>query len=166
MTKLYRTLLYLYPAGYRREFGEEMASVFSRARQTVKHGFLPRAKFWHREVAGLLCGAAREHFLSFTGSYDWNSSRRLNMRRFPRSTIVLMIVILIGVALTMEKARAVQVKYDGFSSTTVWDTFPGFFTFGFGVMLLAAITAWAILFALRRSGMHRLSNVQTWQDHE
>jgi len=166
MIQLYRRLLYLYPAAYRREFGEEMTSVFSQAHPTAEQSFLPRAKFWQRELAGLLCGAAREHFHSFTGSYDWNASRRLNMRRFPRSTIVLMTVILVGVALTIEKARVVQIKYDGFSTTSVWDTFLGFLTFGFGVMLLAAVTGWAILFALRRTGMHRLSNVQTWQDHE
>ena len=88
------------------------------------------------------------------------------MRRFPRSTIVLMVVILVGVALTIEKARAVQIKYDGFSTMSVWNTFPGFFTFGFGLTFIAAVSVWAILFALRRSGMHRLSNVQTWQDHE
>ena len=166
MTRLYRSLLYLYPAGYRREFGEEMASVFTQARLTAEQSFLPRVKFWQREVAGILGGAACEQLHALTGSYDWNSSRRLNMRRFPRSTIVLMTVILVGVALTIEKARVVQIKYDGFSTTSAWDTFPSFFTFGFGVMLLAAITVCAILFALRRSGMHRLSNVQTWQDHE
>jgi hypothetical protein len=88
------------------------------------------------------------------------------MRRFPRSTIILMIVILVGVALTLEKARAVQMKYDGVGMTSVWNTFPGFFTFGFAMMFLAAVSVWAVLFALRRSGMHRLSKVQTWQDHE
>lgn len=160
MTQLYRSLLYLYPAGYRREFGDEMVSVFSRARQAVSRGFLPRAKFWHRELAGVLCAAAREHFRSFTGSYDWNSSRRLNMRRFPRSTIILMTVILIGVGLTIESARNVQLKYDAAAGmTSVWDTLPGFLTFGFGVMLIAAVSVWAILFALRRTGMHRLGRL-------
>jgi ABC-type proline/glycine betaine transport system permease subunit len=88
------------------------------------------------------------------------------MRRFPRSTIILMTVILIGVGLAIESARNIQVKYAGASTTAVWDTFPGFFTFGFALMFVAAVTVWAILFALRRTGMHRLSNVQTWQDHE
>ena len=162
MTRFYRSLLYLYPAGYRREFGEEMASVFMQARRSAKQELLPRAKFWHRELTGLLYGAAREHFHGFAGSYDWNSSRRLNMRRFPSSTIILMTVILIGVGLTIESARNVQLKYDAAASkTSVWDTLPGFLTFGFGVMLITAVSVWAILFALRRSGMHRLDKMGT-----
>jgi len=166
MTTLYRSLLYLYPLGYRREFGEEMTLVFSEAQGAVNQDFSSRTKFWLKEVAGLLSGAAQEHFRGFSGSQDGNSSRRLNMRRFPRSTIILMIVILIGVGLTMESARTVQMKYDGVSMTSVWNTFPGLFTFGLGLMFVAALSIWAILFALRRTGMHRLANVQTWQDNQ
>jgi hypothetical protein len=98
MTQLYRSLLYLYPGGYRREFGEEMSFVFGEARRAANQGFSSCTKFWLKEVAGLLSGAAREHFHGLTGSHGENSSRRLNMRRFPRSTIILMIVILIGSA--------------------------------------------------------------------
>ena len=166
MTQLYRSLLYLYPMGYRREFGEEMVFVFSEARRAVNEGLWSHTKFWSKEVAGLLSGAAHEHFHGFTGSHDWNSSGRLNMRRFPRSTIILMIVILVGVALTIDGARTVQMKYDGVSMTSVWNTFPGLFTFGFGLMFVAALSVWAILFALRRTGMHRLANVETSQDHQ
>jgi hypothetical protein len=163
MLQVYRSLLYLYPAGYRREFGEEMACVFREAQRSVGRTLSARASFCFREIAGLLSGAAREHFHSFTGSHNWNSARRLHMRRFPRSTILLMIVILAGVVLTIENARDVQLKYDA-SSISVWNSFPGFVTFGFALVLIAAVSGWAILFALRRSGMHRLSDVQTSND--
>ena len=167
MAQLYRSLLYLYPARYRREFGEEMSLVLSEARRAIKGGFSSRTRFWLKEVAGLLSGAAREHFHGFTGSNDWNSSRRLNMRRFPRSTIILMTVILIGVGLAIESARNIQLKYaSGMNMRPVWDTFPGFFTFGFGLMFVAALSVWAILFALRRTGMHRLANVESWHDNQ
>jgi hypothetical protein len=66
----------------------------------------------------------------------------------------------------MESARTVQMKYDGVSMTSVWNTFPGLFTFGFGLMFVAALSIWVILFALRRTGMHRLTNVETWQGHQ
>jgi hypothetical protein len=49
------------------------------------------------------------------------------MRRFPRSTMILMIVILVGVALTSEKATAVQMRYEGVSTTSVWNTLPASF---------------------------------------
>ena len=87
------------------------------------------------------------------------------MRRFPRSAILLMIVILAGVMLSIEAARTVQMKYEP-SSMTTWDTFPSFFTIGFALVCLMAVSGWAVLFALRRSGMHRLSDVQTWPDQK
>ena len=89
------------------------------------------------------------------------------MRRFPHSTIILMTVILIGVGLSIESAKNVQIKYaSGMNMTSVWDTLPGFFTCGFALMFVAALSVWAILFALRRTGMHRLANVHTWQDNQ
>ena len=167
MSRLYRRLLCLYPTPYRREFGEEMTLVFSEARRAVNESFSAGAKFWLKEVAGLLSGATREHFHGFTQSHDWHLSRRLTMRRFPRSTIILMTVILIGVGLTIESASNVQLKYaPGMNLTSVWDTFPGFFTFGFALMFVAALSVWTILFALRRTGIDRLANVETWQDNQ
>jgi hypothetical protein len=89
------------------------------------------------------------------------------MRRFPPSTIILMTVILIGVGLTIESARNIQLKYaSGMNMTSVWDTCPGFFTCGFALMFVAALSVWAILFALGRSGMHRLANVESGQDNQ
>jgi hypothetical protein len=85
------------------------------------------------------------------------------MRRFPTSTITLMIVILAGVVLTIENAHTVQLKYQP-GAISVWDTMPGFFTVCFGLVFAIAAAVWAILFALHRSGVHRLDNVQTWSD--
>jgi len=87
----------------------------------------------------------------------------LNMRRFPISTIALMIVILAGVVLAIESAKAIQVKYDA-GAVSVWDTMPGFVAIGLALVCCAAVAGWAILFVLHRSGMHRLDNVQTWSD--
>jgi hypothetical protein len=157
--------MYLYPAAYRREFGEEMISVFCEQRRSVGQDFRRRAPFYARELAGLLSGAVREHLLLLGGSEYWSYSRRSNMRRFPRSTILLMIVILAGVVLAIENARLVQMKYER-SPMAVWDTMPGFFTFGFALVCLVALSGWLVLFALRRSGMHRLANVQPWPEQK
>ena len=62
MLRLYRGLLYLYPARYRREFAEEMAFVFGQAeRDAAERKFRPSLWFRVHEVAGLLSGAFREH---------------------------------------------------------------------------------------------------------
>lgn len=168
MLQIFRSLLYLYPAGYRREFGDEMDFVLREAQGNLRQGFRRQAAFCVREMAGLLCGSVREHFYVFIGSDYWTEPRRSNMRRFPRSMILLMIVILAGVMLSIEAAKrivAVQMKSDP-STVSVWGAFPGFFTIGFGVGGLMAVSGWAVLFALRRSGIHRLSDVQTWPDQK
>ena len=163
MLQLFRALLFLYPRSYRREFGREMALVFEEARSDLDNECLPCISFCAREIVGLFAGAVCEHIHALTLSRESNSIRRLNMRRFPTSTITLMIVILAGVVLTIENAHTLQMKYEP-SAMSVWSTMPGFFTVGFGVVFAIAAAVWAILFTLRRSGMHRLDNVQTWSD--
>jgi len=85
--------------------------------------------------------------------------------RFPRSTISLMLVILVGVVLTIQKAKTIQVKYGADSSIVpVWSTLPQSLMVMFIAVCAVALAGWAILFALRRSGVHRLANVQTWPE--
>ncbi|MBV9340635.1 MAG: hypothetical protein JO159_07065 [Acidobacteria bacterium] len=168
MLRLYRSLLWLYPARSRQEFAEEMDSVMRLAEGEVrKKNFRVRLAFVLREFAGLVAGAIREHLRSVSGLYGQNPFGRFEMRpqfRFPRSTISLMIVILAGVILAIENAKSVQVKYGEAAHVTVGSTFPGFFAVGFSIIFVAAVIGWAILFALRRSGVHRLSELRTWPD--
>lgn len=165
MVTLYRALLFLYPRSYRREFGGEMTLVFEEARFALGNKLSARVSFYVKEIVGLLPGAVCERVYTFTLFPESDSIRRLNVRRFPTSTITLMIVILAGVVLTIENAHTVQMKYEP-SPMSVWNTMPGFFTIGFGLVFAIAAAVWGILFALHRSGIHRLDNVQTWQDHE
>jgi hypothetical protein len=168
MLRVYRSLLYLYPARYRREFREEMTSVLRLADKAVrKKRFVVQLGFALRELRGLLVGAVREHLRSTAGRYGANPFRRFDMRpefRFPRSTILLMIVILAGVILAIESAKSVVLKYGAAAHVTVGSTWPGFCAVGFGIVLVAALIGWAILYALRRSGVHRLSDLQTWPE--
>src|ERR1700683_5291718 len=73
MISLYRCLLYLYPAAYRCEYGEEMAGVFRELQAEIRYekggkSIRPGAIFCLREFAGLLSGALREHSRAITGS--------------------------------------------------------------------------------------------------
>jgi len=56
---VYCWLLWLYPGSYRQEFGEEMASVFRRARSELPPALVARISFYRRELCGLLSGALR-----------------------------------------------------------------------------------------------------------
>ena len=84
--------------------------------------------------------------------------------RFPRSTVFLMLVILAGVLLAIEKAKTIQVKYGPQEVMAVWSSLP-WFLFLFPAMACALVAAaWGILFAMRRSGLHRLGQVATSLD--
>src|SRR3989442_21414 len=109
MLEFYKFLLRLYPWPYRREYADEMRGVFLHARGDVnRRKVAARIYFYAHETGGLVVGALREHFhCNDWNLTSWNLTRRFDMRpefRFPRSTIVLMLVILAGVVLAIEKA--------------------------------------------------------------
>ena len=173
MLFLYRCLLHLYPVAYRYEYGDEMAGVFRELQKDMRgemrgKRLLPRGAFLLREFAGLLNGALQEHSRAITGSNLFpSSSRRFTMRsefRFPKATPVLMTIILAGVILTIEKATAIQESLP-YTHPRLPPIQPERFTFfpAMAVIFLsayaAAVIGWIVLFALRRSGVHRLSEM-------
>lgn len=164
MVRVYRSLLYLYPPAYRREFAAEMTAVFLDAQRSLDaRPFDARVTFCAREFTGLVAGAIRQHLEIFIGSPE---SRRFDMRpefRFPRSAITLMLIILAGVILTIEKCAEVTMQYSG-PVITMWSTFWSFVVLAFLLVCVAAVGCWGILYAIKRSGLHRLNNVQTWPD--
>jgi hypothetical protein len=163
MLSSYRWLLYLYPSVYRREHADEMISVFRDAQADVSDGsFGERICFRARETSGLLAGAVQEHIRIIGGSYPMISFKRFNMRpefRFPRSTVFLMSIIFAGVILAMEKANTIQVKY-GAGSGSIWPSLPWFLGLTLLFTCATVMVVWGILFALGRTGAHRLANIQ------
>lgn len=161
----YCWLLWLYPRSYRHEFGEEMRFVFRNARSDLPQALAAKISFYRREFCGLLSGALSAHLDRLFGPTI--PFRRFDMQpqfRFPRSTVFLMWVILAGVLLTIEKAKAIQVKYGPEEVMAVWNSLP-WFLFLFPALACAAVVAvWGVLFALRRTGMHRLDGVGTWPE--
>lgn len=160
MLTLYRCLLYLYPAAYRQEFGEEMKSVFCEARPSMAQNRAARFRFGAREVRGLIFSVVREHLHAFMGS--GNSFRRLEMRpefHFPRSTVFLMLAIFAGVVLTIAKATGVELAY-GVTLGTVWPSLISILVCMALSMFAVAAIGWGILHALGRTGAHRMANMQ------
>jgi len=160
MLALYRFLLRLYPRDYFREYAGEMEWVFRHAQEDARRQTLRRrALFCTREISGAIAGALRQRLFSVWGP---NLSRRFDMRpgfRFPRSTVFLMFVILAGVELTIHKAKTIVAIREGFRPVEIWHSL--LFSLYPLVLALAIVGAvWGILFALQRTGMHRLANLQ------
>ena len=173
MLAVYRSLLYLYPATYRREYGEEMMEVLCEV-QTEKRNGNGLVRFFSgmHEAGGLLYGALGEHFRSVTGSYYGGAfspmflSRRSVMRsefRFPKATVALMTIILAVVTYAIEKAKAISASVPH-SSVDVGPIHTQFTIIPTLLVVLVGTAAvgvlgWAILFALRRSGVHHFSGM-------
>jgi hypothetical protein len=169
MLTAYQHLLRLYPKTYRKQFGDEMFAVFEDVRSEINHkGALARIAFFIREIAGLINGALREHLRTVFGVHQGLSipTRRFTVRnefRFPKSTAVLMMIILAGIVLALEKARVIQASYsDGNPVVPMEASHLTFFpTLALLLVIFYAtgVAGWAILFALRRSGVHRLADI-------
>jgi hypothetical protein len=156
---VYCWLLCLYPGSYRHEFGEEMTFVFREARSELSPALAAKFSFYRREFCGLLAGSLCAHFDHLFG--PGIPFRRFDMQaqfRFPRSTVFLMLVIFAGVVLTIAKASSVA----GDTSGSVWPSLVSVLVFMLLTMCTAAAVVWGILHTLRRSGVHRLQNVQSW----
>ncbi len=166
MLTLYRWLLNLYPAIYRKEYAAEMTDVFLQARDAIRNARqLARASFCAREILGLLSGAAREQCRTIAGPYNL-SVKEFPVRpafRFSRFTVFFMSISLALVFVSVEKAKTIQLKYAADSHLmTMWPALPWALAF---MLLTAAATVaivWGVLFALQRTGMHRLANLQPW----
>lgn len=126
MLRLYRVLLQLYPARLEWEFGEEMAAVLSRLQRDCRaEGFAARMRFGLREVSGLLAGALREQFYERNRNLSGGTMRSF---RFPRFTIVMMILIFCTVNTAIEKGRLAATQLLGGPATSHWWTLPAVFT--------------------------------------
>jgi hypothetical protein len=164
---VYCWLLYLYPESYRHEFVEEMTRVFREAQSDVPQSLPAKLSFYRREFCGILSGALRAHFDSLFGPDV--PFRRFYMQsqfRFPRSTVFLMCVILAGVMLAIEKAKIVVQMKEGLPLETVAVWHPLFWLYPFAVVLAVVGAVWGILFALHRTGMHRLDRMRAWPDQK
>ena len=172
MLALYRSILHLYPASHRAEYSDEMLEVLCEVQAEIrKKSALERAGCAWREAQGLLVGALEEHWRRFMGPYERARlspfEGRFVMRsefRFPKATVGLMLVILAAVMFTIEKAKAISASIPH-ANPPVGHIHPSQLEI-LPTLLLAMLSAvgagvlgWAILFALRRSGIQQLSEM-------
>ena len=172
MLVFFRTLLSLYPAAYRCEFGDEMIGVLQEVQaERRKKGALALLFSGARESGGLLYGAVREHFCGIMGSHGsgmFSFNRRFAMKsefRFPKATVGLMVVILAAVMMAIEKARAISLSWPHVNPPVgAIQSVQAMIVQPLLGVLVWAITAgaigWGILYALRRTGVQQLSEMR------
>lgn len=170
MLTAYRRLLLFYPAEHREQFGQEMVDVFDEARaESQNKGAIAQGAFYVREIAGLFKGAVHEHLRAVLGAHAGLSlyTRRFTMRdgfRFPKTTAVLMTIILAGLMLAIKRgediANSLPLVNPQIAPIQPMHSvllppialmFAGFYA--------AGVIGWGLLFALRRSGVHRLDEI-------
>lgn len=84
--------------------------------------------------------------------------------RFPKTTAILMTVILAGVIMAIRKGEAIEASLPHVSApiapihSAPSYLLPGVVA-GFLFFYATGLVGWAILFALRRSGVHRLDEM-------
>jgi hypothetical protein len=166
---IYRQLLRLYPASHRERFGPEMTAVFGELQaENLSRGLHRRGVFYIRETAGVVSGALQEHWRAMGGDavWLWFPNRRYTMRtefRFPKATAVLMAIILGGVVLAIQKGEAISASLRDAVSPPIGPIHPvhsvllGGIVIGLLFFYAAGLIGWAITFAMRRSGVHRLA---------
>ena len=169
MLTLYWRLLWLYPPSHREQFGEEMLAVFSELDRSHRtESVLQRAIFYIRELAGVIRGAFFEHVqqMSVITVPLTFPRRRFLMQdgfRFPKSTAVLMALILGGVLLTIKRGEEISASLPHVNPPVgpiqpVHSTLLPPIALFFALFYAAGLIGWVILFALRRSGVHRLAD--------
>ena len=88
--------------------------------------------------------------------------------RFPRSSILLMVTtfltILFAIDLAREMATTVQDQYAANLTVDWWSLLPATVLRLFVVFWGIGALGYAVVFALRRSGVHRFSRIETWPE--
>ena len=164
MLRLYDQLLRLYPVPYRRQFADEMLSLFNQLQcENRIHTRLQRGIFYVREIAGVLRGAAGERCRALRGEDMGLFEGGFMMRdgfRFPKTTAVLMTLILAGILVAIQKGEAIQASLST-SNPQIGPIQPHSVMLSSIVSFLlifyaAGSIGWIILLALRKFEVHRL----------
>jgi lysylphosphatidylglycerol synthetase-like protein (DUF2156 family) len=189
MAPIYEFLLRLYPSVDRSAFGDEMLDVLREAEaDAARRGVLARSWFLVYESMGLLRGAARERLHALGEERGWKFlAERGPMfqreRRYPYTSIVFMSLALAVIVLTIAKAQgfayylvqtytvdgrvviATRQHWNLGNSLFQWPSHWGLLgsiALFFAITWVAGIAAWGVSHAMRRSGVHRLDEAQTW----
>jgi predicted permease len=111
MTRLYRALLYLYPARFRHRFGDEMIDLF-RARHAAagSRGLRARTVFWSTAAIDLLTSVCREHGLGTWSPRHLMTGHAISLRdaaRFLHRSPGMSVAIVLLMALTIGAASSI-----------------------------------------------------------
>lgn len=94
--RLYRAMLWLYPASFRREYGAELRATFAAGRR-ARSGAVAVAAFWLAAIADVVTNAAAAH-----ADMLWQDVRHVGrlVRRSPGFVVTMLAIVGLGVGAT------------------------------------------------------------------
>jgi len=155
MRRLYRWLLFCYPADYRATFGAEMADVFGEALDaTRKRGVWPSVIFCLRELVGLLWATSCADMRIHSGRVDRAEGFILG-----RAVAHRLIFVLAAIVAVIEVLKSF-LPHRQPSQSRLWNEFLLAILPALAVLFSAAV-GWGISFLFGRTGLHRIANLNT-----
>jgi hypothetical protein len=171
MEALFRSVLRLYPANVRDVMGEEILDVFREGRVACAgRGGIVQFRFCSRELSGILGGVVREHARNLLPSFDnFVPIGRCFMRsgmKFPIAGVVFMVLSFLGVMYAIFEAQAVSAAAPKDNPALILQPVhvnpPGGIVILIAIAYVLGIVGWVVVHSLRRSGVERLSQTETW----
>lgn len=155
MIRLYRWLLFLYPADYRAIFAAEMTKVFDEARAVAwKRGVWQRATFCLRELTGLVWTGSYAHMRIHSGWAD-----RVKGLSQGRAAVPRLIIILAAIVAAIEMLKLIVLR-GHYTQSTLRNEVLLAIVAGLTVVFGGA-AGWTVAFLFRRTGLHRIANIET-----
>ena len=155
MIRLYRWLLFLYPADYRAIFAAEMIKVFDQARAMAwKRGIWQRVVFCVRELTGLVWTASYAHMRIHGGWSD-----RVKGIYQGQAAVRRLIIILAATVAAIEMLKLIALR-GHYTQSTLRNELLLAIVAGLTVVFGGA-AGWTVALLFRRAGLYRIANIET-----
>ena len=157
MNKLYRWLLFLYPADYRSVFGAEMAEMFDEMHAAAcQQGTWRLLTFCLRELTGLVRAASHAQ-IRIHRTVLW--AERMKTIAGGRAIVTALILALVANVAAIEMLKSFVLHRHRAQPMLSHEILPA--VLAQLILVCGGVVGWVIAFLLGRTGIQRLANTDT-----